>query len=46
VERVIALDPGGTTGWATWTNYYGPTVRQFDCGQIGPDGTTNLSTTC
>lgn len=42
--RILALDPGGTTGWATYTaekmvnpeggvEYY---KERFDCGQIGP----------
>jgi len=29
--RILALDPGGTTGWASWTD------GQYNCGQIGPD---------
>lgn len=40
--HILALDPGGTTGWA-WAVYKGPlpltTFEQieFQCGQLGPD---------
>lgn len=36
--RVVALDPGGTTGWATYTSYPEATEekQKFACGQIGP----------
>jgi hypothetical protein len=33
--RIIALDPGGTTGWATATEDGGTT--SYNCGQIGPN---------
>lgn len=38
-ERIIALDPGGTTGWAMWTNteLTEPGPDQFVCGQIAGD---------
>jgi hypothetical protein len=29
--KVIALDPGGTTGWATYDG------NEYKCGQLGPD---------
>jgi hypothetical protein len=29
-KTIIALDPGGTTGWAMWRD------NHFTCGQIGP----------
>jgi hypothetical protein len=32
-KRIVALDPGGTTGWATWTD--GP-QEEWSWGQIGP----------
>jgi hypothetical protein len=41
--RIIALDPGGTTGWATYTALWVPgipsafTYEMWDCGQMGPD---------
>jgi len=41
-ERVIALDPGGTTGWAEWssTPYHGGVGiwEHYTCGQIGEPG--------
>lgn len=45
MERIIALDPGGTTGWAMWTKMYNyvPGSGQylgeddkFSWGQLGP----------
>jgi hypothetical protein len=43
--RVMALDPGGTTGWATYTAERMPAVdgpeeylkEEWACGQLGPD---------
>jgi len=36
VIRIVALDPGGTTGWATWTDY--PLEKdRWKCGHIGPE---------
>ncbi|MCA9340198.1 MAG: hypothetical protein KDA17_04765 [Candidatus Saccharibacteria bacterium] len=37
VFRIIALDPGGTTGWATYSAFRDPRLRKFDYGQIGPE---------
>jgi hypothetical protein len=45
VYRILALDPGGTTGWASYTANRIPAVdgpeeyydETFDCGQIGPE---------
>lgn len=36
--RIVALDPGGTTGWATYTEYpeADKPEQKFACGQIGP----------
>lgn len=36
MRRVIALDPGGTTGWAMYTEYTSEAIVKFDYGQIGP----------
>lgn len=43
-ERIIALDPGGTTGWAMWQDTPFGNAAQFDglwsnitCGQLGPE---------
>jgi len=43
-ERIIALDPGGTTGWAMWQDTtimagadLGWPWNHFTCGQIGPE---------
>lgn len=36
--RVLALDPGGTTGWASYSLDDDPATQGvFDCGQIGPE---------
>lgn len=36
IKRIVSLDPGGTTGWVTWTSpAKGP--EEFTCGQFGPD---------
>lgn len=41
--RVIAFDPGGTTGWATYTALWSPglpipySYEAWHCGQLGPD---------
>jgi hypothetical protein len=50
--RIVALDPGGTTGWATFTASHMPPLEegepgelvngQWTCGQIGPDDHHNL----
>src|SRR5690348_14403081 len=49
--RVLALDPGGTTGWATYTALQmhdpgGPTDEYYDekwsRGQLGPDEHHNM----
>lgn len=37
MKRIVALDPGGTTGWASYTEYEDPAVMKFDWGQIGPE---------
>lgn len=38
--RVIAFDPGGTTGWASYSALQMPDGsffnERFDCGQLGP----------
>lgn len=36
MKRIIALDPGGTTGWASYTTYDDPRLMKFDSGQMGP----------
>jgi hypothetical protein len=36
VERVIALDPGETTGWALYRGDAAEGTSKFTCGQIGP----------
>lgn len=36
MKRVIALDPGGTTGWATYRHTEDAVIGTFDFGQIGP----------
>jgi hypothetical protein len=35
MKRIIAIDPGGTTGWATWTRTR--LGNEWACGQIGSD---------
>lgn len=44
--RILGLDPGGTTGWGSFTSEerYDPTSKatvytkyKFECGQIGPE---------
>jgi hypothetical protein len=35
--KIIALDPGGTTGWASYTDFTDERLAKFACGQIGPD---------
>lgn len=35
--KIIALDPGGTTGWATYDDRVPEGVSKFNMGQIGPD---------
>lgn len=41
MKRIVALDPGGTTGWAMWQDQAGgKTATMWDhffCGQIGPE---------
>lgn len=37
MKRIIALDPGGTTGWATFTLTEDAVHGAFDWGQMGPD---------
>ena len=41
MKRIVALDPGGTTGWATWqdeaTGHTGTPWDHFNIGQIGPE---------
>lgn len=34
--KILALDPGGTTGWATLDSFNALDMR-WNCGQIGPD---------
>jgi hypothetical protein len=39
VKRIVALDPGGTTGWAYWQdqpNPQNPSQPNFMVGQLGP----------
>lgn len=41
MKRIVALDPGGSTGWAMWQDKtmplgFGPD-NKFICGQFGPD---------
>jgi hypothetical protein len=39
MKRIVALDPGGTTGWAMWQDTpmkFDPPLDHFTCGQIGP----------
>jgi len=38
-KRIIAFDPGGTTGWATWTvdEVSIWNEARFTCGQLGPE---------
>lgn len=36
MQRILALDPGETTGWATWSELEEPWESPFNCGQIGP----------
>lgn len=39
IRRVIALDPGGTTGWAVWStpDIIGKNSPEFLVGEIGPE---------
>jgi hypothetical protein len=41
--RIVALDPGGTTGWATYSALWRPgtnkpySYEKWDCGHMGPE---------
>lgn len=35
--RIVALDPGGTTGWATFHSDAEIRLQHFLCGQMGPE---------
>jgi hypothetical protein len=35
--RILALDPGGTTGWASYNDEAPEMDSRFRCGQIGPE---------
>lgn len=35
-QRIIGLDPGGTTGWATYSYSADTDKFYWDCGQLGP----------
>lgn len=44
-SRIIALDPGGTTGWAThsWFEFHGEVSdREWHCGQLEGDHYNSL----
>src|SRR5687767_4243289 len=41
MKRIVALDPGGTTGWAMWQDepmsMHSSPWNHFNAGQIGPE---------